>query len=67
MPDMKKQIAAMCLAACVLSTGARADEALIAGEPLHQMLPRVKHEVGLYQNESASWHASGRPITAVTG
>jgi hypothetical protein len=53
---MRQLLAAFSLNLCAGSTTARAADALIPGEPLDQVLLRVKEEVGLYQNESASWH-----------
>ena len=55
---MKPLILAACLALCTAGSAARAAEALIPGEPLDQVLLRVKQEVGLYQNEAAAWHDS---------
>jgi hypothetical protein len=55
---MKTFLCASCVAlSSFLQPSARAADALMAGEPLDQVLLRVKQEVGLYQAESASWHA----------
>ena len=54
---MKTPLAAV-TALSLMCSAAQAAEALIPGEPLDQVLLRVKQEIGLYQNESASWHDS---------
>lgn len=54
---MKWSLAALALyLTCVTGHAAHAADALIPGEPLDQVLLRVKQEVGLYQAESATWH-----------
>jgi hypothetical protein len=58
---MKTSVAATSVATLafgLLCSAAQAAEALIPGEPLDQVLLRVKQEVGLYQTESAAWHDS---------
>jgi hypothetical protein len=51
-----KILTAAIAALMLLSPATQAAEALIPGEPLDQVLLRVKQEVGLYQTESAAWH-----------
>ncbi len=56
-----KRLVVGCAVLCAVAAGGRpvrGAEPMLAGEPLDQVLLRVKQEVGLYQNESATWHAT---------